>query len=227
MSTTFRAAVILAAAFFSAARADAQSTITLTPPDPARWDAAGQVGWLGVNKSDVIESDWNHWYDTAAFSVSGGYYWTPHLKAEAAVATAMRADVNSYETVFLPGEPYPPVRSRQHYFKSSSVAAGVSYQFLENSWFHPFVGTGVEVTHEAMRTFTSQAFFSGRDGRPPVLLPAQTTGWEATVSARPFVTGGFKWYVSERAFIRSDVRSSFSSRGGESVVWRAGVGFDF
>lgn len=226
MTTRFRAAFIVAA-LLTAAHAHAQSTVTLTPVDPARWDAAGQVGWRGVNKSEIIDSGWNDWYDTASFSASAGYYWTPHLKTEVDVATTIRADINSYETVMLPGEPYPPVRSRQHYFKSSSVSAGVTYQFFENSWFHPFLGAGVDVTREATRTVTSGAFFSGRDGRPPVVLPEETTAWDATVTARPFATGGFKWYVAEHAFIRSDLRTSFSSIGADSVVWRAGVGFDF
>jgi hypothetical protein len=230
MTTRFRrAAFILAALLLAAAHAYAQdrAAVTLTPADPKRWDAAGQIGWLGVNKSEIIESGWNDWYDTASFSGSVGYYWTTHLKTELDVSVATRADVNSYPPVFLPGEPYPPVLSRQHYFKSSAASAGVTYQFFENSWFHPFLGTGVEVTRDATRTNTSAAFFSGRDGRPPVLISPQTTDWETTVAARPFVTGGFKWYVAEHVFIRSDLRTSFSSKGGESVVWRAGVGFDF
>ncbi len=46
-------------------------------------------------------------------------------------------------------------------------------------------------------------------------------------SARPFITGGVKFYVSERGFIRTDMLTTFSSSGAESAVWRVGVGVDF
>jgi len=45
-------------------------------------------------------------------------------------------------------------------------------------------------------------------------------------SARPVVGAGFKLYVSERAFIRSELRSSFSNRRAEHVTWAAGIGVD-
>ena len=40
------------------------------------------------------------------------------------------------------------------------------------------------------------------------------------------MTGGFKFYVSERGFIRTDVLTTLSSDGAESGVWRIGVGVD-
>ena len=40
-------------------------------------------------------------------------------------------------------------------------------------------------------------------------------------------TGGLKFYVSERGFIRTDVLTTLSSNGAESAVWRIGVGVDF
>jgi hypothetical protein len=45
--------------------------------------------------------------------------------------------------------------------------------------------------------------------------------------ARPFVSAGFKMYVSERAFIRTDLRTSLSSDGMTTLGWRNGIGFDF
>jgi hypothetical protein len=43
----------------------------------------------------------------------------------------------------------------------------------------------------------------------------------------PFVGAGFKVYVSERAFIRTDLRTSWSSEGLNTLAWRNGIGFDF
>jgi hypothetical protein len=41
------------------------------------------------------------------------------------------------------------------------------------------------------------------------------------------VTGGFKFYVNERVFVRTEVRTSFSTQRPLAVQWRGGVGFDF
>jgi hypothetical protein len=223
------AAAILAAALFATAHVDAQTTgaITLTPERPTRWDVAGQVGWLGVNKSGVVDNGWNDWYDAAAFTASAGYYWTSHLKTEAEVTTATRAEVYTYDMIPVPAEAFPYSRQRRHFFRYRAASGGVSYQFFDNAWFHPFVGAGVDVVHESTRTELAHTVVSFRDPRPPLILPAVSTDWEASVRARPFATAGFKWYVSENAFVRSELRSSFSSKGGESVVWRAGVGVDF
>jgi len=227
--TSRSAALAFAAALFTAsgARAQVAPTITLTPERPARWDVASHAGWLGVNKSDLFDTGWNDWYDAGSFGVSAGYYWTLHLKTEFDVATTTKSRIFDYESLILPGEPYPYQRSSEHFFRSTTFSGGASYQFFENAWFHPFLGLGVDVVRESTRMQAPYQFIPLRDGRPPLILPAATTDWEASVTARPFATGGFKWYVSERAFFRGDLRTSFSSKGGDSVVWRAGVGFDF
>ena len=226
MTKTFQAAAFLAAGFFSS-YANAQTpAVTLTPENRARWDAAGQIGWLGVNKSELAP-DWNDWYDAASFTGSAGYYWTPHLKAELDISTTTQGDIYTYEPLLVPGDSYPYPRPVQDFFRATAVSAGLAYQFFENQWFHPFIGTGVEAVAESSRRNLAQQLIPGRGGIPPILQPAQTTEWQTAVTARPFVLGGFKWYVSERAFVRTDLRSSFSSDGWKSVVWRAGVGFDF
>jgi hypothetical protein len=58
-------------------------------------------------------------------------------------------------------------------------------------------------------------------------VPGAPTEFATHYGARPVVGTGFKWYVSERAFVRSDLRSAISRDRAESVTWRVGVGFDF
>jgi hypothetical protein len=229
MTTSFRTALILAAALITTSYASAQTaaTVTLTPERPARWDVSGHVGWLGVNKSDLVDTDWNDWYNAAAGGVTAGYHFTPHLKAEVDVATSNRGHISTYDNLIVPGEIYPFPRQRQHFFRATTVGAGISYQFFENQWFHPSVGVGIDVIRESQRTEQPQQLVFGRDARPPVWLPAVAQDWETSVTARPFAAAGFKLYVSERAFVRSDLRTTWSSHGGESVVFRTGVGFDF
>ena len=58
--------------------------------------------------------------------------------------------------------------------------------------------------------------------------PIRATGEAASsYRARPLAGAGFKWYVSERAFIRSELRAAFGVDRTESVHWLAGIGADF
>ena len=45
-------------------------------------------------------------------------------------------------------------------------------------------------------------------------------------AARPFVATGFKWYVNERGFIKSDVKVSVGRDNNVQTTWSAGIGVD-
>jgi hypothetical protein len=45
--------------------------------------------------------------------------------------------------------------------------------------------------------------------------------------ARPYLTTGAKFYVSQNVFISSGVRAAFDRRGLAAASWRTGVGVDF
>jgi hypothetical protein len=203
----------------SPAAAQDQLVTTFVPESERHWDAAGLVGWRGVNKSDVA-SDWNDWYDVAVFSASAGRYFTPHVKIDLDLSTTTTGRVFGQDLLALPG-PAPYYRLREYRLRRTTAAAALAYQFFENRWVHPFLGIGIEGVREAERLEVQLL--------PPIGLRAPIPIPETRVrySARPFVTGGVKWYVSERAFIRSDILSTFTSNGAESAVWRVGVGVDF
>jgi opacity protein-like surface antigen len=235
MKTTIRAAAFVAAALLGAGAAAAQDrpVVSLAPADPARWDLAGHVGWLGSNKSD-IGAEWNDWYNAASGGVTAGYYLTPHFKTDVQMAVSRQGRIYSQESIPVPGGAFPIFRSREHFFAARTFGAGVSHQFFENQWFHPFVGGGLEIVRETHRIDTPQQFIPGRldPARPLVpaitqILPATTGTTDVSWAARPFIATGFKWYVAERGFVRSEVRSSFSRRGAEHVVWSGGAGIDF
>ena len=221
------AAAFMAAAVFVAGAAAAQErpAISLTPVESAQWDIAGHVGWLASDKSD-IGAEWDDWYNAFAGGVSAGRYLTPHFKTEIHAAMAREGRIYSQDPVPLTA-PFPVFRSREHYFRTVSVGAGVSYQFLENQWFHPFVGGGLEVLREHHRVRVPEQFLPQRaTGVPMVALPAVSFAPEVSYAARPFVTTGFKWYVGERAFLRTSIQASLSHRGRTHVVWAAGIGAD-
>lgn len=198
-------------------------TVTLAPASASRWDAAAHVTWLGERRTQP--DDWDRWYGVASGGADVGYYWTPHLKLEVDVATSTEGDSYSYEQTPIPGSSVPFFAQRYHEFRVTTASAGLNVQFFENAWFHPFIGAGMELRREREHVETTTPLVFTRDGRPVSLAASEET--RVRYGGRPFVALGFKGYVSERTFIRADVRTSWSSDGVTAVAWRTGVGVDF
>jgi len=211
----------------AAAQAPAAGTpVTLTPASASRWDVAAHVTWLGERLEDGAV-EWDRWYEVASGGASAGYYWTTHLKLELDVAASTTGRSYSIEPIPVAGPSAPFLRQRDHHFRATTASAGLSYQFLENAWFHPFMGAGVELLRERERVETTFPIVSTRDPRAPIAIPSPAEETHIRHTARPFVAGGFKAYMSERAFIRTDLRMSWSTDGLAAVGWRTGIGVDF
>ena len=211
--------IILCSALLAGATPAAAQTVSLIPADPKRWDFGVAAGWLGGNKADLGDR-WNDWYDTFATTIDFGRYWTPHLKTEATAVFSTEGTVYQQELVTVSGLPAPIYLSREHRFRLAALDLGASYQFFENAWVHPFVGGGVQFAHE--RHEVDALVY---DPRAPVVQPPHPR--ETDIGARPFVTGGAKFYVAERGFIRTDLSAAFDSRRATHVWWRIGAGIDF
>jgi hypothetical protein len=215
-------AVWLAASTATAQDAPPTSRLTLAPPGAPRWDASGHLTWLGRHLQPSL--NWDRWYEVATGGATVGYYWTPHLKTELDVTTSTHGQAYSVDPV--PVFPSVLFVQREHEFRLTTVSAGLTAQFFENAWFHPFVGTGLDLIREREHIQTTTQIVSPRDPRaPPLPTPGEET--RTHYLARPFVSAGFKVYVSERAFIRTDLRTSWSSDRMTTLAWRNGVGFDF
>jgi hypothetical protein len=191
------------------------SALTLLSAAPAaaqefpRWDLSGDVGWLSSNKSDI--SAWDDWYDEPSGGLSVGRYWSSHLKTELRVALSGEGRTYEEQRVAVPWQTFPTFRLREHLFRKTTFDAGAHYQFFDNQWFHPQVGAGLAIERETERQFT-----------PPDREVTATGRW----GARPFVTGGFKWYANERGFVRSDLRVYFGRDHVSHFTWTAGIGVD-
>jgi len=197
------------------------TTVTLAPAAPSRWDTAAHVTWLGERLNRP--ADWSRWYDVGSGGADIGYYWTSHLKTEFDVSTSTRGETYSFEQLALPGSPSPLFLQQSHEFRITTASAGVNAQFFENAWVHPFVGAGIELLREREQIETVP--IPVRPGAPIVPSPEPET--RVRYAGRPFLAAGFKGYVSERVFIRSDLRTSWSSAGVTAIAWRSGIGFDF
>lgn len=197
--------------------------VMLLPGDPTRWDAAAHVTWLGERRTNQ-PFQWDRWINVASGGGTIGYYWTTHLKTELDVSTSTEDEIYSVEPIALPGTSTLFPLQRDHEFRVTTATIGAVGQFFENRWFHPFVSAGLEIVreHERVETTFPIAF-------PPGISPPMATEPETIVrvAARPYVATGFKAYVSERTFIRSDLRTSWSSDGLAALGWHNGIGFDF
>jgi len=205
----------LSAILALAPNASAQQPVPVTAI--GRWDVAGQLALLNRNKSE-LGSRWDHWYEAPLIQGSAGHYWTPHFKTELEIATSGQGTIGVEENL----------RYREHMLRESTVGATAVYQFLDNQWVHPFVGAGLEVARER---HVAESLPSSIERFPTTALPLTLRPVPAidnvSYSMRPLVTGGFKFYVSQRAFVRTEVRTSFSTDRPLAIQWRGGVGIDF
>jgi hypothetical protein len=219
--------VLLAAFIYLGAGASAQAQIVAQAPvDPARWDVASHTGWTGGHKADV-GAEWDRWYEAWSGGATAGFYLTPNVKAELQTLFTHRARLSGYTLVPVPVQSFPAYQPEEHQFTAAAVSAGVAYQFGTNQWFHPFVAGGVDVMRERHEAQRPAVTIPGRGfGEPPVIIPAGPAIDRVDWSARPFAGAGFKLYMTERAFIRSELRSTFSTRGVDYVTWAAGIGVD-
>ena len=222
MQTVLRAAwaALFATLPFIAEAQEPVTAVALGDANPAVWDASGHLAWLTVDKTPITP-EWNRWYDVATVGASVGRFFGPHLKAEADVATSSSADVYVQRQVVVPNQPYPVYVSQPQRFQTTTVSLGAAYQFFDNRWFHPMVGAGVESMRE--RRTVEQVLYP----LPPPSVIVETPGTSIVWRSRPYGSLGFKWFVSEHAFVRSDVRTTFNRGGVSHVSWRTGIGFDF
>jgi hypothetical protein len=216
------ASLVVALSFTQAAAAQTRK-VSLVTSDAPRWDASGSAGWFGRSRTSSETVLGDTWSNAGSFAASLGYHWTPHLKIEGEVATSSTANFYTFETLTAPDR-LPTFRSSEHGVKTTSATGRVVYQFLDNRWVHPFVTAGVEVARDRDRIETRIPPIAPASPFSPPLVELTT---RTTSSVHPVFGGGFKFYVAERAFIRTDTRFSFDRDGLANSSWVAGMGFDF
>lgn len=206
------AAAFVAAALISSPVAAQDPPLTLTSATPYLWDVSGDIGWFTSKRANIPQTRDDR-YDVPAASAAVGRYWTQHIRSEFRIATTGEGRTYQQDPVppFVPGQPFPQPHFREHFDRTTTAGAGVYHQWFDNQWFHPFAGGGVDLA---------------RDSRRTVVYPQNQTARRVSYAARPFVATGFKWYVHEREFIRSDVKFSIGARRNVQTSWSAGIGVD-
>jgi outer membrane protein W len=195
-----------------------------TDPPVIRGDVAASVGWLAVNTAPSTPYDDTDWADSFLGAVSAGWHWTDNLKTELDLGAS--TDVTAYRTdpVTIGGRPtYQTTRTTS---SRRTVGLAQQYQFFHNVWFHPHVGAGATVSWERTVSHGNPIFIYDVDRGAQFGASSTAERTRTTVAVRPFVASGFKAYMSDRVFFRSDIRVAF--RGGpDDVLMRVGIGVDF
>ena len=164
------------------------------------------------------------WHLTGVVGAAGGWYWTDHNKTEIEFGAGTEATAYRGRRVVIDGHLTNEFVESQYSQRLLSLSQ--QYQFFRNAWFHPYVGAGATVTFERAIDRTDPIIVytdAWRTGR--VLRPEQLDGPHTDVTVTPFVTTGFKAYLTPRGFFRTDLRVAM--RGGvEDVLLRFGFGVD-
>jgi hypothetical protein len=194
-------------------------------PRVQKWDAGGSVGWYQGRIDGGDQSQ--HWYHRSMF-VGGsiGRYWTDHLKTEIDVGWTSNGTLMSWAGPTASSE-YCCEFARQN-ASNTKLSVAQIYQFGRNAWFHTFVGAALDVdrernriVHPAQTVVRYQSAGTTTPAGTYLDLPAYETSvtrWRVG----PLGLAGFKAYISERAYIRSEVRI-----GAHEVNMRVGFGVDF
>jgi len=178
-------------------------------------DVAAATGWFAADRSIQGDGCCSSWSSSLFRGVSGGFYWTEHLKTEVELAAPGPTEGYTVRSERLANNLYRYF-SEEHRFSTHRVSLSQAYQFGHNSSFHPFVRAGVEVDRE----------------RDDIEARVQTGGVfeeqhsvASRTRARPFAGVGFKAYFNERAFFKGEARFAPSQRSNQ-MAWTAGVGID-
>lgn len=227
MTHALRGALVAVLVLTWAAQAAAQNLVgpsrTLVPAVFPRWDLSGSLGMQNIAAGRNPEPWRSAWDHKLEYRADVGWYWTTHLKTELTASTSTLS--HDYEVETFPSGASSPVYAYTNVERRVTLLGpGVTWQFGENAFVHPYVTGGVQlwiVQQHRFRSPDTYRFGPSASQVPPI--DDRTT----TVLGRPFVAGGFKSYISRKAFVRSEARAAFSSAGTRQLSITAGIGVDF
>lgn len=194
------------------------------------WDADAGVGFQFLTAAEgapaLSRGGGEDWSPSWAGSVEGGHYWTSHFKTAAGVTFLQRS--RRFDTIDLMVEPgVVGIGYVDHDAARTQFYGSGTWQFLDNSFMHPYVSAGVralvlDVT--ARREPYAYARF-GNTGRTYTVSADERRYQE--VHVRPFLAVGSKSYFSERVFARPEFSVGFDRSGLSQFGARLGIGVDF
>jgi hypothetical protein len=204
--------------------ADAQTA----PRAPvSRGDLTVSTGSYNASLDSPTPYDYDRWTNTIVGVLTGGFYWTDHIKTEIE-GSWTPADETTRTLVHPLGQPGAYLYEHQR-TSVTKISPAQLWQFGRNAWVHSFAGAGVDI--ERRRTVVDRppqiAHIPSPGGAPGRLVPVEAVRTdETTYRTVPFVVAGVKAYFGERSFARTDLKLNVRD-GVDEVTWRIGIGVDF
>ena len=197
---------------------------TENAPKMAQWDAHASWEVLGVAEPDSGSRP--QWNDDAmvGWHLGVGRYWTTHLKTEFGLTLIPRLDSYEYERLTVPGSQEVGFAFTDNTQQLTTFSANLAYQFFENAFTHPYASAGIRFDSLKEHRFRNQEVHT--IGRATYTVPPLDER-AASVTARPFVALGSKFYFNERLFVRAELPVTLGSRGVYSAGFHFGFGADF
>ncbi|HUR34382.1 MAG TPA: outer membrane beta-barrel protein [Vicinamibacterales bacterium] len=196
------------------------------------WDVDAGVGFHSLTGSDggvgdqEQRYDYDDWSPSWVASLGAGYFVTSHFKLEAGTTFLQRYYTTTSEQVILPtGQVANTYAS--HEIRQTQLTFAATYQFLENTFAHPYVSGGVRV---GLLDIESQrgpyaSVVTNNSYRGVVIDIVERHSRE--LRARPYVAIGSKSYFSERTFVRPEMVLAFNRHGTSQFGARLAFGIDF
>jgi opacity protein-like surface antigen len=201
----------------------ADPAVAQQPRTPlVRADLSATTGWFNASREVRPEQDWYH--RTLYGGIEAGWYWTDHLKTQAAFGTHTVGRLHRGRPVPVNG--FTSYEASEFRLRDRKLTLTGHYQFGRNAWFHPHVGAGVDLSWGSTTEEIAPVYVYGEPNRPPRLVSDARTEYRTSFAVRPCAEAGFKAYLSPRAFFRTDLRLRAGSRVDE-VLLRFGFGVDF
>lgn len=196
-----------------------------------RWEVGVTAGFIQANPREGSEEPYrDDWYFTGRYAVSAGRFWSRHLETEVEFATTGNGEryTNRYSNV--PGVPtYYTVNIRER-FRVHQLSGRVVWQFLDNSWVHPYVFGGITGEAERRQVWIPEQYFNaGPDTRNPanrILVSPAVDQTSTTFRAGATAGAGTKVYMSPGSYFNAGFVVS-RARPSTTVSFIAGFGWDF
>jgi hypothetical protein len=198
----------------------------------AGWDAAVMTGlFVGhPGRLDRFDSSLDDWYHAGTLALSAGRHLTPNLKieGEALISREGRRVVQQFVEGF-PRADFYAVGGEQR-VRTNGISAGLTWQFYENRWVHPFVFGGVALDFDRTRVETWPRWYYSDPligGDKIVVASGGVEDLGTSREVRGVMGTGAKLYMAKHAFFKTDARVNVGGHRSGHVSFRLGVGFDF
>jgi hypothetical protein len=225
VNRTCRTVFAAVATLLIGASAFAQQQPTSYPPALPKWEFGGGAGLLYLRSEELFSPcvcGGDDWDPTTELRADLGRYWTEHI--DTSISVGVSPTVDHYETRILRSDGVDRYVGNQWTSRVTTVSPRLTYQFLSNAFMHPYVSGGVRLGVVEEHRFRDDLPY--QLGTVRYVVP-RLDERRTIVVAKPFVAAGAKSYLTDSAFVRSEILAASRTDGIVEVSLHLGIGLDF